>query len=65
MRNEKEGFCTIRESAPLSFDAGELPVSVGGNAFHGDLGCPADCGEGGPEEDRIIVDANAIRLMSK
>ncbi len=65
MSKEKESFCIIRERAPLSLDARELLVSVWDNAFHGDFGRPEYCVEGGAEEDRVIVDANASRLVPK
>ncbi len=65
MSKEEKRFCTIIESAPLSLVAGELPLSIEDNAFDGDLGRPADCGEGGAKEDRVIVDANASGLVPK
>jgi len=62
---EEESFGSIRESAPLTLDTSKLPVSIGHNTFHGDVGRAVDCGEGSVEEDKVIANLNASGLVPR
>ena len=59
---EEENFGSIRESAPLTLDTSKLTMSIGHSTFHSDVGRAADCGEGGAEEDKAIVNLDARRV---
>ena len=65
MSRKKESFCFVIESAPLSLNTGQLPVSVGQSPFNCDVGRTADGGEGDDEEEQVVVDTDTMRLVPK
>jgi hypothetical protein len=62
---KKKSFSTVSQCSPLSFDTSKLLVGVGDCAFNRDVGGTANGGEGGAEEDGVVVDADSSGLEAK
>ncbi len=62
---DQETLCSVGEGPPLAFDASKLPVSVGYDAINDDVSRSADVLEGRAEEDCVVADPDAARLVSK